>query len=410
MSTTEASAGPATPPPSAGPGTRAALPLQPTEEETLLRATVAAIVGRYGNAYYRRMSAAGEPMRELWADLGAGGYLGLNIPEEHGGGGAGLTEQAIVVEETCAGGCPGLGMVLSQGIVGSVLVRHGTPAQKRRFLPGIAAGTERFSFALTEPDAGSNSHKLTTTARRDGADWVVNGAKYYISAVDHADHLLLVARTGEDARGRGQLSLFALDPNSPGLSRELIPTALDAPERQFSLFFDDVRMPADALIGVEGRGLHAVFDGLNPERVISAVLCTGTARYALEKATRYAKERNVWGVPIGTHQAVAHPLADSAMELEAAQLMVWRAAAMYDAGLPADQVGEACNMAKYLASKVGMQTLERAIQVHGGNGLALEYGLANLWGLMRLQQIGPVSTEMVLNNIAQSTLGLPRSY
>jgi alkylation response protein AidB-like acyl-CoA dehydrogenase len=384
-----------------------ALPLLPTEEETLLRSSVAGIVGRYGNAYYRAKSAAGEPMHELWADLGAGGFLGLNLPEEYGGGGAGLAEQAIVVEETCAGGCPGLGMVLSQGIVGSVLVRHGTDEQKRRYLPGIAAGTERFSFALTEPDAGSNSHNLTTTARRDGPDWVVNGAKYYISAVDHADHLLLVARTGADAKGRGELSLFVLDPNSPGLTREPIPTALDAPERQFGLFFDDVRMPADALVGVEGRGLHAVFDGLNPERVISAVLCTGTARYALDKATRYAKERAVWGVPIGAHQAVAHPLAESAMELEAARLMVRRAAALYDAGLPA---GEACNMAKYLASKVGMQTLERAIQVHGGNGLALEYGLANMWGLMRLQQIGPVSTEMVLNNIAQSTLGLPRSY
>jgi alkylation response protein AidB-like acyl-CoA dehydrogenase len=375
---------------------------------------VAGIVKRYGNEYYRKMSAAGEPMRELWADLGAGGFLGLNLPEEYGGAGAGLTEAAIVVEETCAGGCPGLGMVLSQGIVGSVLTRHGTDEQKQRYLPGIAAGTERFSFALTEPDAGSNSHMLATTAKRDGsginADWVVNGSKYYISAVDHADHLLLVAKTGEDDKGRGRLSLFVLDPNSPGLSRERIPTALDAPERQFSLFFDDVRMPAESLVGAEGRGLHAVFDGLNPERVISAVLSTGTARYALEKATRYALERNVWGVPIGTHQAVAHPLADSAIHLEAARLMVFRAAALYDAGAPADQTGEACNMAKYLASHVGMQTLERAIQVHGGNGLACEYGLANLWGLMRLQHIGPVSTEMVLNNIAQSTLGLPRSY
>src|ERR1700712_3678419 len=185
MSTTTTS-----PPPS--------LPLLPTPEETMLRSTVAGIVKRYGNEYYRKMSAAGEPMRELWADLGAGGFLGLNLPEEYGGAGAGLTEAAIVVEETCAGGCPGLGMVLSCGIVGSVLTRHGTEEQKQRYLPGIAAGTERFSFALTEPDAGSNSHMLSTTAKRDGSDWVVNGSKYYISAVDHADHLLLVAKTGED--------------------------------------------------------------------------------------------------------------------------------------------------------------------------------------------------------------------
>lgn len=386
----------------------ASVPLLPTDEETLLRASVSGIVGRYGNDYYRRVSEAGEPMVELWRDLGQGGFLGLNLPEEYGGGGAGLTELAIVLEETTAAGCPGLNMVVTQGISGCVFARHGTEEQKRRFLPGIADGTERFAFALTEPDAGSNSHKLSTTARLDGSDWVVKGAKYYISAVDHADHLLLVAKTGEDERtGRGLLSLFVLDPNAPGLQRELIGTALNAPERQFSLFFDDVRIPADGLVGEVHRGLAAVFDGLNPERVLSAVLGTGIARYALDKAVRYACEREVWGVPIGTHQAVAHPLAEARIELEAARVMVARAAALYDAGLPA---GEACNMAKYLASKVGSHALDRAIQVHGGNGLALDYGLANLWGLMRLQLIGPVSSEMVLNNIAQHTLGLPRSY
>jgi alkylation response protein AidB-like acyl-CoA dehydrogenase len=392
-----------------GPTRRAApsLPLEPTDEETMLRETVAGIVARYGNEYYRKVSVAGEPMRELWRELGAGGFLGLNLPEEYGGGGAGLTQLAVVLEETSAGGCPGMGMVLSQGIVGSVFARHGTPEQKRRYLPGICAGTERFSFALTEPDAGSNSHKLSTTARRDGSDWVIRGSKTYISGVDHADHLLLVARTGADAKDRGTLSLFILDPNSPGLTREPIPTALFAPERQFTLFFDDVRIPADSLVGELDRGLVAVFDGLNPERVLSAVLCTGIARYALDKATRYAGEREVWGVPIGAHQAVAHPLAESTIELAAARHMVWRAAALYDAGLPA---GEAANMAKYLASKAGSHALDRAIQVHGGNGLADEYGLANLWGVVRLQQIGPVSSEMVLNNIAQHTLGLPRSY
>ena len=384
------------------------LALEPTPEEALLRKTVAEIVGRYGHAYYMAASAKGEPMTDLWNELADAGFIGLNIPEEHGGGGAGLMQLAIVLEEMSAGGCPELALVLSPGIVGSILVKHGTPEQRKRYLAAIATGREKFVFALTEPNAGSNSHNVATTARRDGSDWVVQGSKYYISGVDHCDHFLLVARTGRDEQsGRGQLSLFIVEPDAPGLTREPIPTALRAPERQFTLFFDDVRIPATHVVGEIGHGLVPLFDGLNPERVLSAVICTGVGRYALAKAGRYVKERNVWGVPIGAHQAVQHPLAAATMEIEAARGMTWRAAALYDAARPA---GEAANMAKYLASKAGAHALDTAIQVHGGNGLADEYGLADLWGIVRLQQIAPVSTEMVLNHIAQHTLGLPRSY
>ncbi|MFE6509471.1 acyl-CoA dehydrogenase family protein [Nocardioides sp. NPDC057767] len=387
----------------------AALPLQPSEEERVLRSTVSAIVGSYGHDYYMKTSQSGEPMQELWDQLGRHGFLGLNIPEAYGGGGAGLTELAIVLEELSAGGCPELAMVLSQGIAGSVLARHASDEQKQRYLPGIASGAEKFVFALTEPDAGSNSHNITTTARRDGEEWIVRGTKYYISGVDHCDHFLLVARTGTDeTTGRGELTLFIVDdPEVSGLSRQLIPTALQAPERQFTLYFDDVRLPADAVVGTVGHGLRPLFDGLNPERVLSAVICTGVARYALDKAVAYTKERQVWGVPIATHQGVQHPLAEAAIELEAARGMTWRAAALFDAGLPA---GEEANMAKFLASRAGMKVLDTAIQVHGGNGLADEYGLADLWGIVRLQQVAPVSTQMVLNHIAQQTLGLPRSY
>ena len=384
------------------------LALEPTPEETLLRKTVAEIVGRHGHACYLTASARGEPMTDLWNELADAGFIGLSIPEEYGGGGAGLMQLAFVLEEMSAGGCPELALVLSPGIVGSILVKHGTPEQRRRYLPPIAAGREKFAFALTEPDAGSNSHNVATSARRDGGDWVIQGTKYYISGVDHCDHLLLVARTGRDERsGRGQLTLFIVEPDAPGLTRELIPTALRAPERQFTLFFDDVRIPAGNIVGQVGHGLVPLFDGLNPERVLSAVICTGVGRYALAKAARYAKERTVWSVPIGAHQAVQHPLAAATMEIEAARGMTWRAAALYDAGRPA---GEPANMAKYLASKAGHHALDTAIQVHGGNGLADEYGLADLWGIVRLQQIAPVSTEMVLNHIAQHTLGLPRSY
>jgi alkylation response protein AidB-like acyl-CoA dehydrogenase len=290
-----------------------------------------------------------------------------------------------------------------------VLPLHGTADQQRRYLPGIASGREKFVFALTEPDAGSNSHNVSTTARPDGDEWVVRGTKYYISGVDHCDHFLLVARTGTDeASSRGQLTLFVVDnPHAPGLTKQLIPTALRAPERQFTLFFDDVRLPADAVVGEVGRGLRPLFDGLNPERVLSAVICTGVGRYAIEKAVGYARERSVWGVPIGSHQGVQHPLAEAAIELEAARAMVWRAAALFDAGLPA---GEEANMAKFLASRAGYKALDTAIQTHGGNGLADEYGLADLWSILRLQQVAPVSSQMVLNHIGQHYLGLPRSY
>ncbi|SNQ50578.1 Acyl-CoA dehydrogenase fadE12 [Frankia canadensis] len=387
----------------------AVLPLEPTEEERVLRSTVSDIVGRFGHSYYMERSRSGEPMRELWELLGKSGFLGLNIPEEYGGGGAGLTELAIVLEELSARGCPELAMVLSQGIAGSILPLHGSAEQKARYLPGIASGAEKFVFALTEPDAGSNSHNVTTSAQLDGDEWVIRGTKYYISGVDHCDHFLLVARTGtNEATGRGRLTLFIVDdPNIAGLERQPIPTALQAPERQFTLFFDGVRLPADAVVGEVGHGLRPLFDGLNPERVLSAVICTGVARYALDRAVAYTTQRQVWGVPIAAHQGVQHPLAEAAIELEAARGMVWRAAALFDAGRPA---GEEANMAKFLASRAGLKALDTAIQMHGGNGLADEYGLADLWGIVRLQQIAPVSTQMVLNHIAQHTLGLPRSY
>ncbi|MCW2583823.1 MAG: fadE [Klenkia sp.] len=384
------------------------IPLLPSEEERMIRESVAGIVGRYGHEYFQACSESGEPMTALWQELARAGFLGLTVPEEYGGSGAGLTQLAVVLEELSAGGCPELAMVLSQGMGAPIIARHASPEQKRRFLPGIADGTEKFVFALTEPDAGSNSHNVSTTARLEGDEWVVRGTKYYISGVDHCDHFLLVARTGTDeVTGRGRLTLFVVDRDAPGLTRQLLKTALRAPERQFTLFFDDVRLPADAVIGEVGGGLAAVFDGLNPERVLSAVICTGIARYALGKAVRYAQERQVWGVPIATHQAVQHPLAAAHIEVEAARTTTYRAAALFDAGLPA---GETSNMSKYLAAKAGMQALDTAIQVHGGNGLADEYGLADLWSIVRLQQIAPVSNEMVLNHVAQHSLGLPRSY
>ena len=377
------------------------------DEHTALRTAVADIAAGFGNEYYTRKAEAREFTAELWAALGKHGYLGVNIAEEYGGGGAGLTELAIVCEETGAQGCPLLLLLVSSAISGEVIGAFGTPGQRERWLPRLASGEGKIVFAITEPDAGSNTHRLATTAVRDGDQYVLRGQKYYISGVDEADAVLVVARTGTDAAGGAALSLFVVDAAAPGLTAQPLPVSVALPERQFTLFFDDVQVPADRLIGVEGEGFRQVFHGLNPERVTGAALCVGIGRYALAKAARYATERVVWGdTPIGAYQGVSHALAKAKIEVETAALMTAKAAWLHDQGQP----GEASNMAKYAAAEAAIAAIDAAIQCHGGNGVSTEYGLIPLWGLARLLRIAPVNREMILNYVAQHSLGLPRSY
>jgi alkylation response protein AidB-like acyl-CoA dehydrogenase len=380
-------------------------------EHAELRATVARIAGRFGGAYYAARAQAHEPCDELWRALAQAGFIGVNVPQEYGGGGGGITELAIVCEETAAQGCPLLLLLVSSAISGEILARFGTPAQKSRWLPGIADGTGKVVFAITEPDAGSNTHRLTTTARPDGDGWLLSGTKYYISGVDEAAAILVAARIGT---GGGRFGLFLLPADTPGLTASPLPVDAMLPERQFTLHFDDIRLRPDALVGADGpvaeqdgAGLAQVFHGLNPERITGAALCVGVARYALRRAADYARTRTVWDSPIGAHQGVAHPLAKAKIETELAALMTSKAAWCHDSGLPA---GEAANMAKYAAAEAAIAAVDQAIQTHGGNGLSAEYGLVPLWGIARLLRIAPVNREMVLNYIAQHTLGLPRSY
>jgi alkylation response protein AidB-like acyl-CoA dehydrogenase len=264
------------------------------------------------------------------------------------------------------------------------------------------------AFAITETDAGSNSHRVSTTARQQDGGWVINGSKTYISGVDEAEAILVVTRTGfDDETGRAELSLFIVDSDAPGLSKQLIPTEVVAPEKQFALFFDDVEVGSDRLIGTPSQGLRQVFTGLNPERITGAAMLNGIGRYVLDRAAEYAKQRSVWDAPIGSHQGIAHPLAEAKIHLELARLMTARAASLYDAGLDA---GEAANMAKFAAAEAALRCVDQAIQTHGGNGMAREYGIASMWGMARLLRIAPVSREMILNFVAQHSLGLPRSY
>jgi alkylation response protein AidB-like acyl-CoA dehydrogenase len=303
---------------------------------------------------------------------------------------------------------PFLGTVMAA----AVLEHAGDDAQRERWLPGLAAGTSKVVFAITEPDAGSNTHELATAARRDGDGWVLSGTKYYISGVDEADAVLVVARTGTErgrdaATGKPRLSLFVVPTDAPGFVAQPLPVSAQLPERQFTLHFDDVRVGDDALVGEEGDGFTQVFHGLNPERITGAALCVGVGRFALERAAEYARTRQVWDRPIGAHQGVSHPLAKAKIETELAALMVRKAAWAHDHGLPA---GEASNMAKYAAAEAAIAAVDAAIQTHGGNGLSTEYGLVPLWGLARLLRIAPVNREMILNYVAQHSLGLPRSY
>ena len=376
------------------------IPLIPSDEERLLRESVAGIASSFGPRYIKEKHDAGLPPSELWDALAEKGYLGVNIPEEYGGGGRGMTELAAVGEELAAAGCSLLLLVVSPAIAGSILARHGSDEQKDRWLRGIGAGTTKIAFAVTEPDAGTNTHNISTRAEADGAGgYRIRGQKVYISGVEDAEALMVVTKM-EDGVG-----LFIVDSDAPGLSRTEIPTAPKGADKQWHLFFEDVEVGEDRRVA---NGLGALFDGLNPERIMAAALGVGAGRLALAKASQYARERTVWSVPIGAHQGLSHPLAECKIELELAALMLRKAAALYDAGFKG--AGEASNMAKYAAAEAAIHCVDAAIQTHGGNGLALEYGLTDMWWAVRTMRIAPVSREMILNYVAEHSLGLPRSY
>jgi alkylation response protein AidB-like acyl-CoA dehydrogenase len=380
-----------------------------TQEQRALRNAVAELGKRYGHDYAGPRARAHQPLTELWAEAGRSGFIGLNLPEAYGGGGAGMYELALATEELNAAGCGLLMMVVSPAINGTIIARYGTPEQKRHWLPGLASGETIMAFGITEPDAGSNSHNITTTARRDGTDWLLTGRKIFVSGVDNAQEIMIVART-EDARtGRLKPALFAFPTDTAGFEYRPIEMDVVMPERQFMLFLDDVRLPGDALIGEEDAALAQLFSGLNPERIMAAAGSIGMGRYALERAVGYANQRNVWGTPIGAHQGLAHPLAKAKVELELAKLMMQKAASRYDAG---DDMGagEAANMAKYAAAEASTACVEQAVQTLGGNGFATEYGIGNLLIAARVARVAPVSREMILNFVAQFSLGLPKSY
>ena len=379
-----------------------------TEDRTLLRATVARLAGEFGYPYFSKVSRSGGNPTELWRALGDAGLLGVSIPERFGGGGGGLADLVVVTEEVAASGCPLMLLALSPAVCATVLVEHGTDDQRAEWLPRLADGSAIMAFAITEPEAGSNTRKIETRAHADGDDWVITGTKHYVSHVDNSDAMLLVARTGTDEEtGDGQLSLFIVDSEAPGLHRDVIDVDVVSPDRQFTLSFDHVRVPGSRLVGEVGGAMRAIFSGLNPERLGSAAVVNGISRYVLDRAVDYARTRSVFGQPIGAHQAVAHPLARAWMYVTQARASTMLAVERYDTGTAGP---ETANVAKYLATDAASMALDAAIQTHGGNGVAVEYGIGAMSGLVRLFRIAPVTSEMILNHTAQRVLGLPRSY
>jgi len=381
-------------------------------ERQALRKAVSAMAANYGQDYYLEKARAGEYTHELWQETGKLGFLGVNLPEEYGGGGAGMYELSLVMEEMAAQGCALLLMVVSPAINGTIISKFGTDDQKKRWLPGLADGSFTMAFAITEPDAGSNSHKITTTARRDGSDWILSGQKVFISGVDVADAVLVVGRTSKDTGAKSESlrpALFVVPTDTPGFTYTPIEMELVSPDRQFQVFIDNVRLPADALVGSEDAAIAQLFAGLNPERIMGAASAVGMGRFAINKAVDYVKTRQVWKTPIGAHQGLSHPLAQNYIEVELAKLMMQKAASLYDGG---DDAGaaEAANIAKYAAGEASTRAVDQAVQSLGGNGLTKEYGIAAAVTVSRLSRIAPVSREMVLNFVAQTSLGLPRSY
>ncbi len=386
--------------------------LEASTQEKLIREFVRQVAGKYGREYWLAKARDGAFCEELWGELAAGGYLGMLLPEEYGGGGLGMQEMAVLVEELGHQGIPLLLIVVSSIMDAPLIARYGSDAMKERYLPGVAKGDVKFSFALTEPTAGSNAFRTATRARLDGDSYVLNGQKTFISAVDQSDYMLVVVRTtpfDEVEDKRQGLSLLVVDRQAPGITLQPLDMGVLHPETQFTVFFDDVRVPRGDLVGEEGKGTKYLFDALNPERISAAAVAVGLGRFVLDKAVAYAKERVVFDKPIGSHQGLQHPLAEAMTNLELAALMTRYAAGLCDGG---DKVTAAAyaNMAKFAAAEAATKACDLAIEVHGGSGFSNDVDLITMWPYIRMLRTVPVSREMILNYIGEHVLGLPRSY
>jgi alkylation response protein AidB-like acyl-CoA dehydrogenase len=379
-----------------------------TELREAVREAAAGVAERHPREEWLRLAREGRHLEAMWSDLATAGLLGLGVPESMGGMGGGVSELVLLMDVLASAGVPTLHQLLT-GLVHVALVRNGTALQIDRYVRPSVAGEHRLGLAVTEPDAGTNSFAIKTTARRAGDRWVVNGQKTFISGADESAHLFTVARSAEHSEpgGRAALSVLMVPLKARGIQLQPLDIEIIQPDRQFTVFMDDVEVDDDALVGRDGAGASVMFDALNTERLLVATMAMGLGEYALGKAVAYARERSPFGRPIGAYQGVQHRLARAKAHLEAARSVIYGAAEAFDRG---DSVGPACSMAKLLASEAGVEACDAAIQTHGGYAFDAGYDVSTIWPLVRLFCIAPVNNEMVLNSIGQHLLGLPKSY
>ena len=384
----------------------------PQRDEMLadVRSVARDIVARFDRRYYMEQALSGGRADELWQAMAEKDLLAVGIAEEHGGVGGGITHEVAIMETMAGAGVPPLAYsILAFGR--EALVKHGSPEQLERHLGPLMRGEERLCFGVTEPDAGTNSFAMRSSARRtDRGTYVLNGEKVFISGADQANHMVFIARDADrpkDGPERAGFSLFLVDMSLPGVECRPLDIRWYGPEGQYTVFLSDVEVGEEALIGRQGEGFDHLFDSLNTERLVWAAGMLGIGEYALARAVAYVKERAPFGAPIGSYQAVQHPLALAKINLEAARGMTYQAAVDYEEGRPA---GERATMAKFLASRAALEAVEAAIQSHGGHAFVIETDIATLWPMVRVMQVAPLNNESVLNYVSERVLGLPRSY
>ncbi len=381
-----------------------------SDEQRMIYGYGAELAKSYNHKYWMGKARAHEFPTEMWKQAGDDGFLGIMVPEEYGGTGLGMTEMALLMEGLSNAGIPLLALVIGPTMTMSFIAHHGSEEQKQRYLPAGCRGEMNFCFAITEADAGSNSMRINTLAKPRGNRFTLSGGKTFITGADVADHALVVARTTPYADVKKKtdgFTLFMVDLDAKGVERHPLKINIPAPESQCSIFFDDVDLGPENVVGQVGKGFEILFDTLNPERIVIAAMCCGIGRFALERAVEYSNERKVFDGPIGAYQGVQHPLAKARTEVELASLMMRKAAWTFDSGEPA---GEAANMAKYSAAEAGSAAVDAALQCHGGNGFTEDYGIYELYPLVRLMRTAPVNRELILSYIGEKVMGLPRSY
>jgi alkylation response protein AidB-like acyl-CoA dehydrogenase len=381
------------------------------EEIRAIRESVSALCSDFPGEYWREKDRELAYPIEFVKALTEAGFLSALIPEQYGGSGLGLRHATAIMEEIQKSGCNGAACHAQMYIMGTVL-RHGNEAQKDQWLPAIASGELRLqAFGVTEPTSGTDTLSLRTTATRDGDHYVINGQKVWISRAEHSDLMLLLARTTpkDQVKKKGEgLSVFIVDMREAiGNGLEIRPIRTMINHATTEIFFDDLRVPAENLIGEENKGFRYILDGMNAERVLIAAECIGDSRWFINKAVNYANERNVFGGPIGRNQGIQFPIARAYAATEAADMMVKKAARLFDAG---NSIGPDANMAKYLAAEASWMAADMCLQTHGGFGFSEEYDIERKFRETRLYQVAPISTNLILSYIAEHVLGLPRSY